>query len=456
MDNKHNVQISKEVNEKAKQAKLKIEAYYKNAMGQAIERRQRRLELDKLFDTQNFQENEKSEKLASLTQKETDFLRFKRTKLTLKDFKTLKVIGKGAFGEVRLVKKLETQKVYALKMLRKQEMFNKEQLAHVRSERDVLAEARSNWLVELFYSFQDSIHLFLLMEFVPGGDLMTMLIKFDIFPDSWTKFYMAECILAIETVHKMGFIHRDIKPDNILIDKNGHIKLSDFGLSTGFQKMHDSQYYRTLFASKKTTTDSINLTLSKKDMLATWKKNRRALAYSTVGTPDYIAPEIFLQKGYGKECDYWSLGAIMFECLCGYPPFCSETPNETYSKILSWPSHLHIPEECNVSRSAKDLIMNLMCDAKYRLGKNGASEIKKHPFFKDIDFENIANTKAPYQPPVKSDTDTHNFPIEDLDQNIDDYNDYDIPPHKDSFNKDLAFIGYTYNKFDYMTKKNIL
>lgn len=187
---------------------------------------------------------------------------------------------------------------------------------------------------------------------------------------------MAECILAIEAVHKLGFIHRcghmanplkirpltnralsssdsDIKPDNILIDQQGHIKLSDFGLSTGFQKQHDSSYYARLLDGGSVNTptsaasnagkernsvlvNSIHLTMSSKDTIATWKANRRKLAYSTVGTPDYIAPEIFLQQGYSNECDWWSLGAIMFECLVGYPPFCSENAHDTYRKIIDW------------------------------------------------------------------------------------------------------------------------
>lgn len=151
---------------------------------------------------------------------------------------------------------------------------------------------------------------------------------------------MAECCLALEAIHKLGFIHRDIKPDNILIDKHGHIKLSDFGLSTGFHKQHDSAYYQRLLDGQSTTSaqptnrnsvaiNAINLTVSSKDQIATWKANRRKLAYSTVGTPDYIAPEVFLQQGYGLEVDWWALGAIAYECLVGFPPFCSESAHDT-------------------------------------------------------------------------------------------------------------------------------
>jgi protein-serine/threonine kinase len=215
-----------------------------------------------------------------------------------------------------------------------------------------MAEANSHWVVQLYYSFQDTSHLYLLMEFLPGGDLMTMLIKYDTFSEDVTRFYIGEIALAIEAVHKLGFIHRDIKPDNILIDKSGHVKLSDFGLSTGFQKMHDSAYYQRMFEGQgaadqaaaarhaannpnrnSVAINAIHLTTSK-DQIATWKANRRKLAYSTVGTPDYIAPEIFLQQGYSSECDWWSLGAIMFECLVGYPPFCSENAHDTYRKIM--------------------------------------------------------------------------------------------------------------------------
>ena len=329
-------------------------------------------------------EERKDRQRQQLGKHESHYLRLRRTRLSPDDFLTVKVIGKGAFGEVRLVQKKDTGRIYAMKTLLKSEMHKKDQLAHVKAERDVLAESDSPWVVNLYYSFQDSIYLYLIMEFLPGGDLMTMLIKYEIFSEDVTRFYMAECVLAIEAVHKLGFIHRyvevlarycalltvdsDIKPDNILIDKEGHIKLSDFGLSTGFHKTHDQAYYQRLLEGRgpnspaqnhgrnSVMVDAIHLTISNREKINTWRQSRRIKAYSTVGTPDYIAPEIFIHQGYGQECDWWSLGTIMYECLVGWPPFCAEDAHETYRKIVNWPETLYFPEEVQLSYEAEDLI----------------------------------------------------------------------------------------------------
>ncbi|POY76515.1 hypothetical protein BMF94_0356 [Rhodotorula taiwanensis] len=460
----------KDTLEKAQAAKLKLEHYYQKAVQEAIERNTRRTELEKQLTTDHtIPDDRKARQLAQLGRTESSFLRLRRTRLGLDDFRTVKVIGKGAFGEVRLVQKVDTGKIYAMKSLKKAEMFKKDQLAHVRSERDVLAESNSPWVVQLYYSFQDANNLYLLMEFLPGGDLMTMLIKYDTFSEDVTRFYMAECVLAIETVHKLGFIHRDIKPDNILIDKDGHVKLSDFGLSTGFHKQHDSAYYQRLLdgeaasngngnatatprqgpvgARNSVALNSINLTVSSKDAIATWKANRRKLAYSTVGTPDYIAPEIFLQQGYGQECDWWSLGAIMFECLVGYPPFCSENAHDTYRKIIDWKNQLYFPDDVKLSWEAEDMIRRMVTSADQRLGRNSADEIKAHPFFAGVDWTTIRNIESPFIPQLRSLTDTSYFPTEDLN---------DVPEQPTGAdasaagvdNRQLAFLGFTFRRYE--------
>ncbi|TFK23286.1 AGC/NDR protein kinase [Coprinopsis marcescibilis] len=443
--------FSDEAQIRGKSAQLKLENYYKVAVDAAVERNSRRVDLERrLQEDSMLSDVRKNRQLQQLGKKESTYLRLRRTKIGLNDFRTVKVIGKGAFGEVRLVQKTDTGKIYAMKMLRKNEMLAKDQLAHVRAERDVLAESDSHWVVSLFYSFQDPTYLYLVMEFLPGGDLMTMLIKYDTFSEDVTRFYMAECVLAIEAVHNMGFIHRDIKPDNILIDKDGHIKLSDFGLSTGFHKQHDSNYYQRLLesATHKATNpqassrnsvmvNSINLTINNKD-IATWKANRRKLAYSTVGTPDYIAPEIFLQKGYGKECDWWSLGAIMFESLVGYPPFCSESTHETYQKIMHWKECLAFPEDVHLSKEAADLIMRMITSADQRAT---VEQIKRHTFFYGVDWNAIRQIDAPFVPRLSSITDTSYFPTDEIDQVTND------TPDASSADKDLAFLGYTFKRF---------
>lgn len=168
-------------------------------------------------------------------------------------------------------------------------MINRNQIQHVKAEVDVLAAATNQWVVELKFSFKDENYLYLVMEYLPGGDLMSLLVKKDILAEEEAKFYMAEMVLAVESVHKLNFTHRDLKPDNILIDKTGHIKLSDFGLCAKYE---------------------MNL-----QPFVPNKNNRRARLYSTVGTPDYIAPEVFDDAGYTETVDWWSLGVILYEML---------------------------------------------------------------------------------------------------------------------------------------------
>lgn len=469
--------MSKTTQDKAAAIKLRLENHYQISVSHAIERNQRRLDLENKLMTEvaGMSEERKNRQLQNLGRKESQFLRLRRTKLSLEDFITVKVIGKGAFGEVRLVQKRDTGKIYAMKTLLKLEMYKKDQLAHVKAERDVLAGSDSPWVVLLYYSFQDSVNLYLIMEFLPGGDLMTMLIRWQIFTEDITRFYMAECVLAIEAIHKLGFIHRDVKPDNILIDIRGHIKLSDFGLSTGFHKTHDSNYYKKLLEKENQgntlnvpgkhaqrnsiMVDAIHLTMSSRQQMQTWRKLRRLMAYSTVGTPDYIAPEIFIHQGYGQECDWWSLGAIMFECLIGWPPFCSETPHETYRKIINWQELLVIPEDIHLLPEAEDLIRSLLTSSDKRLGRHGgANEIKQHPFFRGVDWDLIRRVDAPFIPKLRSITDTRFFPTDEL-ENVPDspaMSRAHQQQENSNIKEDLPFIGYTYSRFDYLTRKNAL
>lgn len=211
-------------------AKQLVNSFFQENIERARDRNSRAKELDAFLKDPTIGDIEKQKEINMLAQKEARFLRFIRTKEVPSNFTTIKVIGKGAFGEVKLVQRKSDGKIYALKSLIKSEMFKKDQLAHVRAERDILADSKDNpWLVKLHASFQDTAFLYMLMEFLPGGDLMTMLIKYEIFSEDITRFYMAEIVMAIEAVHKLGFLHRyttprmtlhDFKADEDLVTSN--------------------------------------------------------------------------------------------------------------------------------------------------------------------------------------------------------------------------------------------
>jgi len=282
-------------------------------------------------------------------------------------------------------------------------------VAHIRAERDVLALADNPWVVKLDYSFQDDKNLYLVMEFLQGGDLMTVLMDKDILSEEATRFYIAEIAMAILSVHRLNYVHRDLKPDNILLDTNGHIKLSDFGLCKAFETGSHPYMDQYKSAAKdgfgKEIKDS-KIAQSYAPKRKQWKQRGRQLAYSTVGTPDYIAPEVFAQTGYGQECDWWSLGVIMYECLVGYPPFYAEDPMSTCRKIVNWKKTLVFPPEANLSEAAKDLISKLICDATNRIS---FEQLKKHKFFEGIDWDNLRKVKAPILPEVSGPTDCRHF-----------------------------------------------
>jgi len=447
-----NGQISQYVRDKANRTRLSIESYYAQSAIQNVDRENRSKKLESQMAEKNLSEAEKDERRKIHAAKETDYLRLRRTRLSVTDFRSLKVIGRGAFGEVRLVQKEDTGMIYAMKILRKSEMLEKEQTAHVRAERDILSEADCEWVVTMYFSFQDEINLYLVMEFLPGGDMMTLLIKRDTLTEEETLFYISEAALAIQTIHNMNFIHRDIKPDNLLLDAKGHIKLSDFGLCTGLKRIHRTEMYKNW--PSQLPSDFFAKPFESKRKAETWKKNRRAYAYSTVGTPDYIAPELFQQNGYTKSCDWWSLGVIMYEMLIGYPPFCSETPQETYRKVCNWQQTLIFPPEIPISIEAKATIKRFCCEAEKRIGHNsGLEEIKKCAFFKRVDWERIRELPAPIRVEVRGIADTSNF---------DDFGDSEmiIPQSHAAAGASSApalqdkgeFLHYTFQRFHNLTQ----
>lgn len=433
-----------------------------------------------------------------------------------------------------------TKKYFAMKKLKKSKMIERNQVEHVTKERDALAQLNdfykeNPWVVRLYYSFQDALYLYLIMEYVPGGDLMSQLIRYDRFPEEVTRFFLAEIVLAVESIHAMNYIHRDLKPDNILLDSKGHIKLSDFGLCASGMTTDErvtsmqAMYQKYADPIHGTSTNSIgssngtggthgngsnagslnagsspltsgsaynsqspngngynnqgsisgyndpNLTSPTgtwdSDRFASWKKRRRQLAFSEVGTPDYMAPEVLNPdgKGYGKECDWWSVGVIMFEMLAGFPTFYSNSDSgsgSTIRKIFNWRETLdHAFAEAgnNFSPLAKDLILKFLTDAPQRIGTNGgAQEIKAHPFFRGLDWNSVRTIRAPIIPSLSGPSDTSNFNVDhlsdsdsdsDVDSETTDADDeernridqqYPMIRGRRLRQTDIPFIGFTY------------
>lgn len=282
-------------------------------------------------------------------------------KLKIEDFELLKVVGKGSFGKVMQVRKKDTNRIYALKTIRKAHIISRSEVAHTLAERSVLAQINNPFIVPLKFTFQSPEKLYFVLAFVNGGELFHHLQKEHRFDVNRSRFYTAELLCALECLHGFNVIYRDLKPENILLDYQGHIALCDFGLC--------------------------KLDMKDEDRTNTF-----------CGTPEYLAPELLMGQGYNKTVDWWTLGVLLYEMLTGLPPFYDENTNEMYRKILSEPLHFPGPEI--VPPAAKDLLSKLLTrNPEERLGANGSAEIKAHPFFHAIDWRKLLQRK--YEPTFK-------------------------------------------------------
>ncbi|OAA73304.1 serine/threonine-protein kinase sck1 [Cordyceps fumosorosea ARSEF 2679] len=304
------------------------------------------------------------------------------------DFEILKLIGKGTFGQVYQVRKRDTQRIYAMKVLQKKVIVQKKEVAHTVGERNILvrtATSDSPFIVGLKFSFQTPSELYLVTDYMSGGELFWHLQKEGRFDERRAKFYIAELILAIQHLHNNDIVYRDLKPENILLDANGHIALCDFGLSKA--------------------------NLTKNDTTNTF-----------CGTTEYLAPEVLLdESGYTKMVDFWSLGVLVFEMCCGWSPFYAEDTQQMYKNIAF--GKVRFPRD-TLSQEGRNFVKGLLNrNPKHRLGAtDDAEELKQHPFFNDIDWTLLTQKRIapPFKPKLKSETDVSYFDPEfttALDQN---------------------------------------
>ena len=295
-------------------------------------------------------------------------------KLTYNDFQPIKLLGRGSFGEVILVRLKSTKKVYAMKILDKKILKMKKQQNHTKTERDLMVKINSPFIVNIKSAFQDDTNLYLVSEFMQGGDMFFHMHdgQIVIFSHDKTRFYMLELVLALESLHKNNMVYRDLKPENILLDSKGHVKLTDFGLSKILEDEDDK-------------------------------------AFTLCGTPQYLAPEVLLKKGYDKMVDWWSLGCVMYEMLMGRLPFAIKRGMinlKIYEKKIDFPR--------KISNEARDLIEKfLVINPTERLGygPNGTDDIKNHPFFNGVDWDLAIQKKykPPFIPKLKNDVDLRYF-----------------------------------------------
>ncbi|KAH8371273.1 hypothetical protein KR093_006780 [Drosophila rubida] len=314
-------------------------------------------------------------------------------KYHLDDYQIIKTVGTGTFGRVCLCRDRISEKYCAMKILAMTEVIRLKQIEHVKNERNILREIRHPFVISLEWSTKDESNLYMIFDYVCGGELFTYLRNAGKFTSQTSNFYAAEIVSALEYLHSLQIVYRDLKPENLLINRDGHLKITDFGFA---KKLRDR----------------------------TW---------TLCGTPEYIAPEIIQSKGHNKAVDWWALGVLIYEMLVGYPPFYDEQPFGIYEKILSG----KIEWERHMDPIAKDLIKKLLVnDRTKRLGnmKNGADDVKRHRWFKHLNWNDVYNKKLkpPIMPDVHHDGDTKNF---------DDYPEKDWKPAKAVDQRDLQLFN---------------
>ncbi|OLY80282.1 putative serine/threonine protein kinase IRE, partial [Smittium mucronatum] len=366
---------------------------------------------------------------------------------SIDDFTLLKPISKGAYGSVYLAKKKSTGEYFAIKVLKKSDMIDKNQISNIKAERKIMiTQTDSPFVVKLLYTFQSRNYLYLVMEYLNGGDCASLLKTLGSLSEEWTRSYLAEVVLGLENLHALNIVHRDLKPDNLLIDQHGHLKLTDFGLSRlGFLGRREYSNIPTDSVNRDSiimySEDEEKSPSPKRMELTQVSRNDPEKKKSVVGTPDYLAPESILGTRFGEAVDWWALGIMCYEFLFGIPPFHDETPERVFENILSSPitfydkerieeriefekiNNLDVdsniedlyevgfePSYPEISPEARDFILKLLDrNPDKRLGSKGSDEVKSHPFFKGIDWSNLTSVQPAFVPMVEDVENTEYF-----------------------------------------------
>ena len=373
--------------------------------------KKRNNDVEPLLDS-NHEENE----IIETNSKETQLSELK-IKLNLDNFEIIKLIGKGTYGKVLLVKLKSKETYYAMKVLNKKYLEIKKQEIHTKNERDFMIKISSPFIINIKFAFQDDNNLYLISDFMQGGELFFHLQKNKFFSEEFVKFYAIELVLAISDIHKINAIYRDLKPENILLDKYGHIKLTDFGLCKIL--------------------------------------NENEKAYTLCGTLQYIAPEILLNNGYQKEVDWWSLGCVIYDMLEGKVPF--KPPKGSHIDISLFKKQIKFRR--TKSDEAKNFIKALLVfnpEKRLGYGTNGINDIKNHPFFKGVDWDKALNKeyKPPFVPELSDDLDLKYFDESFTNEHID-LNDLKVNKTFNNKQKkdiekivDLEYKNFSYNEND--------
>ncbi|EME49872.1 hypothetical protein DOTSEDRAFT_121541 [Dothistroma septosporum NZE10] len=352
--------------------------------------------------------------------RERGTLRKRRTRLRHGDFQILTQIGQGGYGQVYLASKKDTREICALKVMSKKLLYKLDEVRHVLTERDILTNAKSEWLVSLLYAFQDDSSIYLAMEYVPGGDFRTLLNNTGVLHNRHARFYISEMFLCVDALHSLGYIHRDLKPENFLIDGTGHVKLTDFGLAAGFlapQKIESMRVKLKEVGNIPASAVPFGRPMEERSLkerregYRSLRENNVNYAKSIVGSPDYMAPEVLKGDEYDFTVDYWSLGCMLFEALAGYPPFAGASVDETWQNLKRWQHVLRKPEYEDpnyfLSRRTWDLITRLISVKSHRL--RGIKDVQAHDYFREVAWDRIRQERAPFVPELDSETDAGYF-----------------------------------------------